>query len=277
MPYLSGRVTALIVPTTCTHVFTKYVQETQSEAPTMPMIRPCRCKGSLSHVHIACLNNWRATSATASYQCAVCQYSYRIERTALSAFLMSENGSRAIAVSIIVSLLLSTGLFSAYCVKPVFGFDLCEKVCEAVEWKMWWRNCSYYRLSPNHNGVRLLKDLFGVDFEHVREFILCGALTVEFIEVVLSGCIVMGVFGGIQYLYSEISKFLLTPGNHDMQHMAVLGVWILTMTSTNLARLGIWIGVAFVARELYYAVMVYSIKLGQMVGETILEPHNRFE
>jgi hypothetical protein len=187
---------------------------------------------------------------------------------------MSENGSKTIAVSLIVMLLLLTGILSMYVVKPIFGFDVCEAVCGAVQWPMWWRTCSYRRVHHNQNGVRLLRDFFGIEFEQVRELILCGTLTVEAIELTLGGCIVVGVFGGMQYLYSEISRFLRAPGRHEMQHMAIFGMWLLSMSSTNLARLGIWIGVAFVARELYTVAMVYSVKIGQLIGETILEPHN---
>ena len=33
-------------------------QATQSEEPEMKLIQPCRCTGTLSYVHIQCLNTW---------------------------------------------------------------------------------------------------------------------------------------------------------------------------------------------------------------------------
>ena len=37
-------------------------QATREESPGMAMVRPCRCSGSLTFVHIECLNRWRQTS-----------------------------------------------------------------------------------------------------------------------------------------------------------------------------------------------------------------------
>ncbi|PCH33731.1 hypothetical protein WOLCODRAFT_94067 [Wolfiporia cocos MD-104 SS10] len=47
------------------------------------LIRPCRCKGSISHVHVKCLQRWRNTSASRSafYSCPQCGYKYHFART----------------------------------------------------------------------------------------------------------------------------------------------------------------------------------------------------
>jgi len=47
------------------------------------LIRPCLCKGSISYVHVRCLQRWRNTSPTKSafFACPQCKYQYRFART----------------------------------------------------------------------------------------------------------------------------------------------------------------------------------------------------
>eukprot|EP00322_Chrysochromulina_rotalis_P011326 CAMPEP_0115846836 /NCGR_PEP_ID=MMETSP0287-20121206/10067_1 /TAXON_ID=412157 /ORGANISM="Chrysochromulina rotalis, Strain UIO044" /LENGTH=237 /DNA_ID=CAMNT_0003300641 /DNA_START=68 /DNA_END=781 /DNA_ORIENTATION=+ len=44
-----------------------------------PLLRPCKCRGSMSHVHVECLNEWRRQSANphSFYQCDTCKYNYK--------------------------------------------------------------------------------------------------------------------------------------------------------------------------------------------------------
>ncbi|CAL1695588.1 unnamed protein product [Somion occarium] len=47
------------------------------------LIRPCLCKGSISYVHVKCLQMWRNTSPSRSafYACPQCGYRYHFART----------------------------------------------------------------------------------------------------------------------------------------------------------------------------------------------------
>ncbi|KAI9065836.1 zf-C3HC4-domain-containing protein [Trametes sanguinea] len=47
------------------------------------LIRPCLCKGSISYVHVKCLQRWRTTSPSHSafYACPQCGYHYHFART----------------------------------------------------------------------------------------------------------------------------------------------------------------------------------------------------
>ncbi|KAI1788776.1 hypothetical protein LXA43DRAFT_1023954 [Ganoderma leucocontextum] len=47
------------------------------------LIRPCLCKGSISYVHVKCLQRWRNTSSSRSafYACPQCGYHYHFART----------------------------------------------------------------------------------------------------------------------------------------------------------------------------------------------------
>ncbi|KAF9568470.1 hypothetical protein CPC08DRAFT_654729 [Agrocybe pediades] len=57
-----------------------------AEAELGRLIRPCLCKGSISYVHVKCLERWRKTSASRSafFACPQCKYQYRFARTRIS-------------------------------------------------------------------------------------------------------------------------------------------------------------------------------------------------
>ncbi|KAJ3779133.1 hypothetical protein FB446DRAFT_678067 [Lentinula raphanica] len=47
------------------------------------LIRPCLCRGTISHIHVKCLQRWRTSSQNQSafFRCGMCGYSYRFSRT----------------------------------------------------------------------------------------------------------------------------------------------------------------------------------------------------
>jgi hypothetical protein len=45
------------------------------------LIKPCLCKGSISFVHVKCLQRWRKASTSAFFSCPQCHYKYRFART----------------------------------------------------------------------------------------------------------------------------------------------------------------------------------------------------
>ncbi|KAJ7244721.1 hypothetical protein B0H12DRAFT_1128499 [Mycena haematopus] len=45
------------------------------------LIKPCLCKGSISFVHVKCLQRWRKASQSAFFSCPQCHYKYRFART----------------------------------------------------------------------------------------------------------------------------------------------------------------------------------------------------
>ncbi|KAI8374756.1 uncharacterized protein BYT42DRAFT_577543 [Radiomyces spectabilis] len=54
-----------------------------------PLIRPCKCKGSMSYVHVKCLNRWRTMSPRKEsfVACDLCGYHYNIYRPRYAAIL----------------------------------------------------------------------------------------------------------------------------------------------------------------------------------------------
>ncbi|KAH9858083.1 zf-C3HC4-domain-containing protein [Lenzites betulinus] len=82
------------------------------EAPELGrLIRPCLCKGSISYVHVKCLQRWRNTSASGSafYACPQCGYHYHFARTRVL----------GIATNPVVVAALSSLLFTYYWFYPV--------------------------------------------------------------------------------------------------------------------------------------------------------------
>ncbi|KAF9455110.1 hypothetical protein P691DRAFT_716330 [Macrolepiota fuliginosa MF-IS2] len=55
----------------------------EAERELGKLIRPCLCKGSISYVHVQCLQKWRtiSTSKSAFFSCPQCHYKYRFART----------------------------------------------------------------------------------------------------------------------------------------------------------------------------------------------------
>ena len=72
------------------------------------LFSPCHCSGTMAHVHVKCLNEWRAASVNprSVYTCDSCGYNYRTQRTAVAEMLQSERfvwlGSCVLMLLIIV-------------------------------------------------------------------------------------------------------------------------------------------------------------------------------
>ncbi len=49
------------------------------ETPSNPLLRPCRCRGSMAYVHCECLNEWRRQSVNPKsfYECDTCKFKYQ--------------------------------------------------------------------------------------------------------------------------------------------------------------------------------------------------------
>lgn len=92
----------------------------QSENQSQRLIRPCKCSGSVSFVHVQCLNQWRATSPNHSVQCSICQYKYQFQRTILASFLLSEQGMISLTIVMMIALFIVVGLSCVFVKDFVF-------------------------------------------------------------------------------------------------------------------------------------------------------------
>ena len=253
-------------------------QMTASEStPGDIFIQPCHCTGTLSHVHISCLNEWRATSSTAAFKCYVCHYSYRIERTSLSRFLMSENGTNVISILLISLATLCMGVGGVYTSKHLLKVDICWEICRVAQWPMWWRDCSFKRLTASLYtfGNFWTKLLFHRDVEDIRAIFLCHPLMVLATEVCIVGCALLGTIGLMLFILNEgyVIYQAFGHGHQDWQHLAGIGCWLASLGTANMGRLSIWLGFAVSCRAAYYKIRTVGKKVAQTIGENILEPN----
>lgn len=101
-----------------------------------PLIRPCKCKGSMMYVHVNCLNRWRVMSPRKkSYlSCDLCGYRYNLHRPRYAAIVSHRYFIRTI--TFIIVLLLTVGL--AYACKAVDVYALGHvPQPENDEWRQW--------------------------------------------------------------------------------------------------------------------------------------------
>lgn len=76
------------------------------------LIAPCKCIGSMRHVHTSCLNEWRTQSANPQsyFRCDQCQYVYLTERTPLADWLESRWLHRVVSAVVFVLAVALCGL-----------------------------------------------------------------------------------------------------------------------------------------------------------------------
>ena len=50
-----------------------------ADSASNPLLRPCRCRGSMRYVHVECLDTWRNTSTNPQsfFRCDTCHFEYR--------------------------------------------------------------------------------------------------------------------------------------------------------------------------------------------------------
>ena len=105
------------------------------------MFCPCKCKGSLAHVHVDCLNQWRQTSANAYYTCPVCQYKYDIQKSKYAKILSSEYFVLLVTICLIFISTFVVGVLIYFTSKYAFRMDLVKWCLNILEMNVKWRNC----------------------------------------------------------------------------------------------------------------------------------------
>ncbi|KAI8096990.1 uncharacterized protein BX664DRAFT_383350 [Halteromyces radiatus] len=98
-----------------------------------PLIRPCRCKGSMLYVHVACLNRWRMLSPRASsyVACDLCGYEYNIYRPRYAAIVTNVHFLRIMTAILVVLSIVA----SAYLCKLVDLYLLGHLPTDQDEWR----------------------------------------------------------------------------------------------------------------------------------------------
>ena len=187
------------------------------------MLRPCRCSGSVSYVHLDCLNTWRATSTAAYFTCSVCKYNYRIERTAVAALLMRESFVAFFAAMMIVVLcFVLGGAISAAIQYADAEFDPVVKLFEIMNVDNFWLRCNIPRDPASGKSMTFLTVLYnylsksaGV-IQGIKAFIffmrtplpmvffVCHPAVLAVARVFLLGAMPIGAGGFFGYIIGEI-------------------------------------------------------------------------
>ncbi|KAJ8495633.1 hypothetical protein ONZ51_g1583 [Trametes cubensis] len=113
------------------------------------LIRPCLCKGTISYVHVKCLQKWRNTAASKSafYACPQCGYHYHFARTRIV----------GVATNPVVIAALSTFLFSI--IVLMSSFVATWYIGDADDDYYYW-STFYYPLDIFRNLVRMTIGFF---------------------------------------------------------------------------------------------------------------------
>lgn len=179
----------------------------QSEAPQRRMLRPCRCSGSVSWVHLDCLNQWRATSTQAYFRCSVCRYEYRIQRTRIATLLMQEEVVMAIALLMIMALIFLLGAIAATIIAHWrLPIDPVKSILVVMNVDPYWTRCilrsRYATLSAHSYALRQGMAGSPVPIMHY----MCHPVVARVVEIFLLGVMPVGLVGFGSYF---IGTFIL--------------------------------------------------------------------
>lgn len=252
----------------------------QSEIPHMKMIKPCLCSGSLTFVHIKCLNEWRSTSTTAHFSCTVCRYQYRVQRSALAELIMSEQGAKVVTVALVLVTVLTLGTV-LYTLCSLLAFDAIDMICSYANYTPWWRYCD-----ADLQTKILSQFSWPHDFATLRDFfhrlwllcsspafnflIVCNSFSGAAIEAAVLGLTAVGAAGFGYKIYGEVAQALLD-GQQGRRHIFTLGIFLCGMSSQAMGRFGVVIGCAMSVHGLHNFVVVSGRRIAQAIGEQILE------
>lgn len=206
-----------------------YWQARQSETPGQRMLRPCLCSGSVSYVHLDCLNRWRATSTSAYFTCSVCRYPYHIQRTLIARMLTHEYFILGSAVAMVFALCFALGLVLSGALHYFkLSIDPVREVLELMQLDRYWMRCL---LSNRYSPARSLPQRGGGDFaaalqgiysassvsvlDKLRalgallqsplplQYFLCHRYTAAVLNVFLLGAVPVGCVGFLGYFVGE--------------------------------------------------------------------------
>ena len=126
------------------------------------MLRPCMCSGSVSYVHLDCLNHWRSTSQTAYFTCSICRYNYNIQRTFLASLLVQESFVLVLAVFMVLTVCFSFGLVVAGLISALkLSYDPVWQVLVLMRLDTFWLHCLLSSRFPHkHATLRASNDLY---------------------------------------------------------------------------------------------------------------------
>jgi hypothetical protein len=203
------------------------------------LFSPCLCSGSMSSVHVECLNAWRRASnnSTSYYACDQCRYKYRFQRTWWAELTeRADVQNAAVALIFLVAVLIAgipAGYFHHY-------------FCRLIEWSPPWHSPDY-----------LYADAAAAATEDKGMFV--GAL-----DHVVAGSAVVGLCG---FALGEYRRIQLAAS--PWQSLLFFLAWAST-NGPKIMRLLVLFGGAFGIFQLSVTVRYGARVLLQRLGETVL-------
>lgn len=130
------------------------------------LFSPCKCKGSMRHVHVGCLNQWRRQAAKQEsfYRCDQCHYKYSFRRTWWAGLVMNEFVLTAVTLVLFMGLIFLAGFLTKLLLMLYLYFNPMDPMEEeavpapAEDEEDYWdalirfdpRNVNLFRFDRNH-------------------------------------------------------------------------------------------------------------------------------
>eukprot|EP01034_Spumella_vulgaris_P021318 gene21318-27348_t len=261
-------------------------QATRSEEPTKRLIKPCKCSGSQSFVHVDCLNTWRNTSTTAYFACSVCKYQYQFQRTLVAQLVTREEVVVLVAVCMILAIIATSGLVVILLVEALrIPIDIAGFIYQFTETDYLWQRCHYYELKPVVEVVRTVYNNSNGVVDTIKSFIrllrsplpmmyfMCHPVTTTAIDVFVTGAAVVGSTGFGTYFYGHITRLRLFGGAHWLQYAVGTAMWFSSLGNRALGRIWLVVGCGIATREIYSSLIIQARRLSNWLGDKILEPN----
>ncbi|VDB86482.1 unnamed protein product [Peniophora sp. CBMAI 1063] len=124
------------------------------------LIRPCLCRGSISYVHVKCLNRWRESSNTAFFSCPQCHYRYNFRRTKVLGLATNPIGAVS---SILFTIIVLAASFVTTTFMSVFSED--DDGTSYYYYSPYWTNPITVFGDLVRAGIRLVEDESGIPLD----------------------------------------------------------------------------------------------------------------
>ncbi|KII93894.1 hypothetical protein PLICRDRAFT_36113 [Plicaturopsis crispa FD-325 SS-3] len=130
------------------------------------LIRPCLCRGSMTYVHVQCLQKWRTSSGTSNhFECPVCKYRYRYARTRVLGIATNPVVIGAVSFSLFTFIVLCSSFITTFFMNA-FDTDF-----EEPSYTTWYSSYYVSPFSVGHDLVRaayrILTDQGGIFDEDI--------------------------------------------------------------------------------------------------------------
>ncbi|KAI0307881.1 hypothetical protein B0F90DRAFT_79552 [Multifurca ochricompacta] len=136
------------------------------------LIRPCLCSGSVSHVHVACLQRWRNTSSNSSafFVCPQCHYHYRFARTKIVGLATNPVAIATLSTILFTAIVFASSFFATAVLssldEPSYDSYGSSPIYLTTGWGYWtWTNPYSVGRDLVRAALRIIQDETGGIFD----------------------------------------------------------------------------------------------------------------